>query len=247
VREAVFAPCGADGRADRDRARAVAVDTVCAGYGFVPRIQLAQLAGCRLRFTEELGGWTPDVDKDLQTSVPGVWVAGDGGGVAGALAAELEGGMAGLAVARQLGALDQKSFLTQVGPLRRRLARLTRARAVLDRGFRLRPGLMELADRDTLVCRCEELTRAEVERGIDAGGAEIRTLKVITRLGMGPCQGLMCWPATARLIAARTGRSMTAIGPASPRPPIAPVCLGDLLHDAPEATTATTPGREGTA
>jgi len=53
----------------------------------------------------------------------------------------------------------------------------------------------------------------------------------MTRLGMGPCQGLMCWPATARLIAARTGRSVEAIGPASVRPPVGPVTLGALCAD----------------
>src|SRR5438876_1156735 len=48
VRRAVLAPCDGDGRPDRDRLHTVEVDTICAGYGFVPRIQLAQLAGCRL-------------------------------------------------------------------------------------------------------------------------------------------------------------------------------------------------------
>jgi NADPH-dependent 2,4-dienoyl-CoA reductase/sulfur reductase-like enzyme len=233
VREAVFAPCDADGRPHRSQARTVEVDTVCAGYGFVPRIQLAQLAGCRLRFTEELGGWTPEVIEDFQTSVPGIWVAGDGGGVAGALAAQLEGSITGFAVARQLRSLDEKTFLSKTGPLRKRLARLTRSRVALDRAFRLRPGLAELADPETVLCRCEELTRAEVERGIDAGGKDVRTLKVITRLGMGPCQGLMCWPATARLIAARTGKPVAAVGPASVRPPIGPIFLGDLLAEQP--------------
>jgi NADPH-dependent 2,4-dienoyl-CoA reductase/sulfur reductase-like enzyme len=233
VREAVFAPCDGEGHPDHSRARAVPVDTVCAGYGFVPRTQLAQLAGCKLRFAEALGGWVPEVGEDLETSVPGVWAAGDGAGVAGALVAELQGTLVGLAVARRLGVLGPGAFRVARRPVARRLARLARFRAALDRAYRLRPGLVGLAAADTVVCRCEELTRAEVEAGIAAGGTDLRTLKVMTRLGMGPCQGRMCWPAAARLLAARTGKSVEAAGPLSARPPIAPVCLGSLCAEAP--------------
>ena len=228
VREAVFAPCDRDGFPDRSRARTVAVDTACVGYGFVPRTQLAQLAGCRLRFQDPPGAWIPEVDDNLQTSVPGVWVAGDGGGVSGALAAQLQGTLVGLAVASELGALDARSFAEMKRPLARKLSWQHRFRAALERLYRLRPGLTTLAAADTIVCRCEELTRAEVEQGIDTGGADLRTLKVTTRLGMGPCQGMMCWPAMARFLAARTGQSLAAAGPLSVRPPITPVSVNTL-------------------
>jgi NADPH-dependent 2,4-dienoyl-CoA reductase/sulfur reductase-like enzyme len=233
VREAAIAPCDGDGRPVRGRERTVQADTVCVGYGFVPRTQLAQLAGCEMRFTEHLGGWIPTVNAEQQTSVPGIWVAGDGGGVAGALVAELEGKLVGYAVARELGAMSSTSFARLKKPVARRLAKLSRFRAALDRLYRLRPGLIGLATPDTLMCRCEELTRAEVEAGIDAGGHNLRTLKVITRLGMGPCQGRMCWPATARLLAERTRKSVESVGPLSVRPPIRPVSLGCLSETMP--------------
>jgi NAD(P)H-nitrite reductase large subunit len=137
-----------------------------------------------------------------------------------------------LVVARRLGALDEKAFAAARWPVVRRLARLMRFRAALDRLYRLRPGLVSLAAPDTMVCRCEELTRAEVETGIAAGGTDLRTLKVMTRLGMGPCQGLMCWPAMARFLAAQTGKSVEAVGPSSVRPPITPVSLGNLCEQA---------------
>jgi NADPH-dependent 2,4-dienoyl-CoA reductase/sulfur reductase-like enzyme len=228
VREAVFAPCDAEGRPDRSRCKTVRVDTICAGYGFVPRIQLAQLAGCELVYEEPRGGWIPRRDGDLRTSVPGIWVAGDGGGVSGALAAEAEGSRVGLAVARRLGALTEQAWRTRSASIDRQLSRLRRFRDALERLHRLRRGLETLASPGTLVCRCEELTRAEVETGITSGGTDVRTLKVMTRLGMGPCQGLMCWPATSRMIAACSGRTVEAAGPASVRPPIGPVSVSAL-------------------
>jgi NADPH-dependent 2,4-dienoyl-CoA reductase/sulfur reductase-like enzyme len=233
VREAVIAPCDRAGRAHRSRARTVEVDTVCTGYGFVPRTQLAQLAGCKLRFSEALGGWIPEVNADLQTSVPGVWVAGDGGGVAGAIVAELQGTLVGLAIACKEGVHDPAAFCARRQAVARRLRRLGRFRAALDWLHRLRPGLVDLASANTLLCRCEDLTRSEIESAFNAGATDLRTLKVMTRLGMGPCQGLMCWPATARFLAARTGRTVEAAGPLSVRPPIVPLQLGNLCPAVP--------------
>jgi NADPH-dependent 2,4-dienoyl-CoA reductase/sulfur reductase-like enzyme len=230
VQEAVIAPCDKEGYPDLSRTRSVQVDTICAGYGFLPRTQLAQLAGCALHYDQEQESWIPERDEELQTSVAGVWVAGDGGGVGGALAAEVEGTLAGLAVASRLGALESRAYARLKPGLQRRLAKLQRFGAALGRLYRLRPGLTRLAKADTLVCRCEELTRAEVKTGIDAGGTDLRTLKVMTRLGMGPCQGLMCWPAMARFIAAETGRPMQEVGHLSVRPPITPVDLGSLCE-----------------
>jgi NADPH-dependent 2,4-dienoyl-CoA reductase/sulfur reductase-like enzyme len=171
------------------------------------------------------------VDEELRTSVPGVRVAGDGGGVAGALVAQEEGALAGLATARDLGAIGAEAFARARRPILRRLRALRRFRSALDALSRLRPGLCTLATPETIVCRCEELTRAEVETGIAFGGTNLRTLKVMTRLGMGPCQGRMCWPAAARWLAARTGQSVEEIGPVSARPPITPLCLGDLAAE----------------
>jgi NADPH-dependent 2,4-dienoyl-CoA reductase/sulfur reductase-like enzyme len=228
VQEIVVAPCDGDWTPDRSRARTLLADTLCVGYGFVPRTQLAQLAGCAMRFADELGGWIPVVDDNLQTSVPGIAVAGDGGGVAGALVAQEEGTLAGLAAARRLGVLDTAAFAHARKPIDRRLRRLRRFRAGLDAISRIRPGLNTLATPETIVCRCEELTRADVEKAVDFGGTDLRTLKVMTRLGMGPCQGCMCWPAAARWLAARTAKSPADIGPLSVRPPLSPICLGEL-------------------
>jgi NADPH-dependent 2,4-dienoyl-CoA reductase/sulfur reductase-like enzyme len=232
VREVVVTRCDRQWHPVHAGARTFAVDTLCVGYGFVPRTQLPQLAGCRLRFADELGGWVPERDEDLQTSVPGVAVAGDGGGVAGALVALDEGTLAGLAAARRLGALTAAAFAQARGPILRRLNQLRRFRAALDDLSRIRPGLNTLAAPDTVVCRCEELTRAELETGVEFGATDLRSLKVMTRLGMGPCQGCMCWPAAARWMAARTGRPLEALGPLSVRPPLAPVSVGELAGEA---------------
>ncbi|HEV3005978.1 MAG TPA: FAD/NAD(P)-binding oxidoreductase [Pirellulales bacterium] len=227
----VVAPCDAEWRPDPSRARTIDADTLAIAYGFAPRTQLAQLAGCKMRFANELGGWVPEVDELLETSVPDVWVAGDGGGAAGALVAQDQGTLAGLAAGRRLGALDSNRFARATVRVFGRLRRLRRFRDILDRLSQIRPGLDSLASPDTIVCRCEELTRAQVADGLAFGGSDLRTLKVMTRLGMGACQGAMCWPAAARWIAAQSGKSIDEIGPVSVRPPVSPVCVGDLAAE----------------
>jgi len=75
---------------------------------------------------------------------------------------------------------------------------------------------------DGIVCRCEDVTRAEIEEALDAGAREVNQLKSWTRCGMGPCQGRMCGDAVAELVARRAG-SREAAGIFSARPPLRPV------------------------
>jgi NADPH-dependent 2,4-dienoyl-CoA reductase/sulfur reductase-like enzyme len=230
LRSVSVAPSDGDGEPDRARARTIEADTLAIGYGFVPRIELAQLAGCELEFRDDLGGWIPRTDAHGESSVANVWVAGDGGGVSGSVVAELEGELAGLAIAGRLGLVDAATLAQRERPLLARLAKLRRFRLALDTVYRVRPGIARLAAKDTLVCRCEELPCQEVDQAIGFGGNDFRTLKVMTRLGMGPCQGRMCWPAMMRRIADRTGLSMQHIGPGRFRPPVRPTTVGDLLQ-----------------
>jgi NADPH-dependent 2,4-dienoyl-CoA reductase/sulfur reductase-like enzyme len=230
LRSVAIAPCDADGEPDRNRSRTIEAETLAVGYGFVPRIELAQLAGCALEFRDELGGWIPTTNALGETSVNGVWIAGDGGGVSGSAVAELEGELAGLNIGSRLGVLDAATLERRQKPVLAELAKLRRFRAALDAVYRIRPGLARLAEKETLVCRCEELACEEVDRSIGFGGHDFRTLKVMSRLGMGPCQARMCWPAMMRRIADRTGHTPEHIGPSRFRPPVRPTTVGDLVQ-----------------
>ena len=64
------------------------------------------------------------------------------------------------------------------------------------------------------------------------GASHVNEVKAWTRAGMGRCQGRMCGPALAHLIAAATGRSVTDAGVFTPRPPAKPVPLAALAQEA---------------
>ena len=86
-----------------------------------------------------------------------------------------------------------------------------------------------MADKDIIICRCEDLTRAEVRKLVEAGYTSVEEIKRISRCGMGPCQGRTCHQLLVREIAELTGKSPGEIAPAKARPPINGIKLGTLL------------------
>ncbi len=211
----------------RDRARRVDVDLVVVGFGFVPNTELSELAGCEHAYVHDVGGWVPERDPEtLETSVPGVFAVGDGAGVAGALVAVEEGRVAGIAAAEQAGALSAAEARARRARPLERLRSLSRVREVLDEVSRLRPGLCDLVHQETLACRCEEVRVREVHAALDEGARDLQAIKLLTRLGMGPCQGRNCGPSMAMHCAGVLGCSPAELGRIRPRPPVKPVTVG---------------------
>lgn len=78
------------------------------------------------------------------------------------------------------------------------------------------------------VCRCEEITGAEIAAAVGEGAQTLNDVKRRTRVGMGMCQGRWCSQAIAAIIAAETGQPLALLAPMTARPPVQPVALGVL-------------------
>ena len=79
-------------------------DTICVAVGLRPNARLALLAGCQMSHVPTIGGWLPDYDvSTMETSVPGLYIAGDLAGIEEASIAMEEGRLAGIAAAASLG------------------------------------------------------------------------------------------------------------------------------------------------
>ncbi|MBN9630778.1 MAG: FAD-dependent oxidoreductase, partial [Actinobacteria bacterium] len=142
--------------------RVVAADALVLGFGFHPSTELARQFGCALRWDSPKGGWVVQVDDRMATSVPGVFVAGEPTGVAGAEQSRAEGVIAGQSIAAELGAQVTAAERTAARRSRTASARFAR---VVQRLFEpSREGLLALADSETTVCRCERVTRGTIER-----------------------------------------------------------------------------------
>jgi NADPH-dependent 2,4-dienoyl-CoA reductase/sulfur reductase-like enzyme len=223
VREVVTVALDGEWRPVLGSEETIEVAAVCFVWGFVPSIQLSQMCGAEHQYVAERGGWVPRVSAEMETTVPGIFSAGDGGGLGGAAVAVLEGRVAGIVAAARLGALSPGAARSRLRPHQSALAPLRKSRDALGRLSAMRPGLAELITPDTVICPCEGITAARVDQALDEGVGDLGQMKRMTRAGMGECQGRMCSPALAHVIAHRRGISLEAIAPPSFRPPVTPV------------------------
>jgi NADPH-dependent 2,4-dienoyl-CoA reductase/sulfur reductase-like enzyme len=231
VESATVARVDQDWRPIPGTERTFQVDTVCMGYGLIPSIELLRLMNCAIRYDPLADAWVPERDDEFQTSVARVFAVGDGAGVAGAVVAADEGRVAGLAAARLLGQLTADGGRDRMRAPRQRLAQLASFRTAIDETYRLKPGLYELADQGTIVCRCEEVRVRDLTAAFDDGASTMSVLKAWTRSGMGACQARMCGIATAHSLARRVGQAVESVGAYSPRPPVKPVSIEALIDE----------------
>lgn len=213
------AALGRDGRLRPGSTRRIPCDTLAVGHGMLPHTDLAETLGCAL------SGTAVRVDAEQRTDVLGVWAAGEATGVGGAALALAEGHIAGRSAAARLHgtAPDPRGWAAAA----RSRTRLREFATALDAVYAPPAGWADRVPDETVVCRCEEVTAGEVRGAVGSLGAgDLRTVKLLTRAGMGWCQGRMCAPAVAGL---------TGCPPGPGRRPFArPVPLG-VLAALPEA------------
>lgn len=202
---------------------------ICLHEGVVPNTQLTRLIGCAHRWDTRQHAFRPALDRWGNTTIEGIQVAGDGGGIAGAQAAELTGRIAVLEAARALGQITTAERDRRSAPDRRTLARVLRARSFIDTLYGPRLARRPPAD-ETIVCRCEEVTAKQVRQAVREGCQGPNQVKSFLRCGMGTCQGRFCGLAVTQIIAAERGASMDEVGYYRIRPPIKPIELGALAE-----------------
>ncbi|MFK4145032.1 FAD-dependent oxidoreductase [Streptomyces sp. NPDC004065] len=201
--------------------RRLACDTLAVGHGMLPHTDLAVSLGCRL------AGPAVHVDDEQRTDVPGVWAAGEATGIGGAALASAEGHIAGRSAAARLRGGEPRA----ADWARAANSRTTHRKfaAALDAVYAPPAHWTERITDDTVVCRCEEVTAGAVRRAVtELGAGDARTVKLLTRAGMGWCQGRMCGPAVA-------GLAGCELLPAR-RPFACPVPLGTLARQHHEPT-----------
>ena len=182
--------------------------------GVIPSVQISRALGLRHDWNAAQRCWQPMTDEFGRTSAAGILLAGDAAGITGASAAVLSGRIA----VRALANLDAAALQAE-----RASHRATRR--VLDTLFVPRP--MRLHD-TTLVCRCEEVTAAAIRHAAATGCQGLNQLKAYTRCGMGPCQGRICAPIAAEVLAEARNVPVAEIELLRTRFPIKPIPVGDL-------------------
>jgi NADPH-dependent 2,4-dienoyl-CoA reductase/sulfur reductase-like enzyme len=174
-------------------------DLLACGFHLVPNLELPALLGC------DITNHSVSVNALQQTSIPGIYCAGESTGIGGLEKSLIEGEIAGLASSGQI---------ERAQTLRFKRSHALRFATAMRRAFALREELRHLCQPDTLVCRCEDIPYGRLN-----GHTSWRAAKLHTRCGMGPCQGRVCGSATHFLF----GWQANSI-----RPPVLPVQVGTL-------------------
>ncbi|MES0883378.1 NAD(P)/FAD-dependent oxidoreductase [Roseibium sp. SCP14] len=192
--------------------RKLSAETVFLHHGVIPNPNMARALGLDHVWNEDQLTWNVKKDRFGQSSLPHVSVAGDAGGIVGADGARHEGYISALNILARLGriSLDKRDQLSRhsFGELQR----LSKFRRFIDQLYRPVEALRLPQDENTLVCRCEEQSVADLRAGFQEGARDPNALKSRTRCGMGPCQGRQCGPIVSALLAEWRNQSEAEVG-----------------------------------
>ena len=149
----------------------------------------------------------------METSVKNVYSVGDCSGVAGCLIAGLEERIAGNAAAQSFGCTTLKEAKMRQDLFLRELEKRSQFRKHMDDLLSPRSGLYELANDETLICRCEEITLGTIKKIIkESLPNNINELKRMSRAGMGHCWNKMCGHIIQEIMAAQLGEHLFETG-----------------------------------
>ena len=207
--------------------RRLPAETLLLHQGVIPNLNLANAIGCAQSWDDTQRCWTPQTDAWGATTVEGVSLAGDGAGIGGALSAEHQGRLTALDALHRLGRIDRQQRDRDAAPHRTALEKARQGRVFLDTLYKPAQDFRVPSD-DTIVCRCEEVTAAQVRDAVKLGCSGPNQAKSFLRCGMGPCQGRLCGPTVTEVIADARGVSPAEVGYYRLRPPVKPITLAEL-------------------
>lgn len=209
------------------RRHRLTANTVLLHHGVIPNTQISRLLRADHEWSDAQLAWQPRLDGFRETSVSGLRIAGDGGGIGGAMAAEASGRLAAIGATFALGRLTEDQRDRLAAEANRNLAAQMRIRPFLDALYRP-PEWLTAPKGDTIVCRCEEVTAAEIRKSVALGSRGPNQTKFYSRCGMGPCQGRMCGSAVTQILAEELSAAPSEIGAYRVRSPLKPITLEQL-------------------
>lgn len=213
-----------------DRVQEAPATALFLHQGVVPNARVVQSLGAEMRWDTLQRSYAPVVDEWGCTSLTGVYVAGDCGGIVGAGAAEVQGKIAALHALHALGRIDSMARDHHAVSLRRELRRHLRMRSFLDAAFTPAKRFLVPMEDETVVCRCEGVTSGTIKQALNDGAPNVNDVKLATRCAMGPCQGRQCSDTLQEIVAAHRATLPSAASSLLVRSPIEPMTLGELAQ-----------------
>jgi hypothetical protein len=180
--------------------------------GVIPNLNMTRSMGLEHHWCKQQLCWKPTLDQWGQSSVPNVAVAGDSSGIVGADAAQAMGKVVALQRLVRLGLVSEQHRDLQSVDYLDFIARMNQFRAFIDCLYQPVVGHRIPDSPQTVVCRCEEQTVAQLKTGFEKGAVGPDELKGLTRCGMGPCQGRQCGHTVSELLASWQEKTVSEVG-----------------------------------
>lgn len=212
--------------------RTIPASLILLHQGVVPNTQISWSLRLEHDWSDQQLCWIARRDSRGETSLPGIYIAGDGCAIGGAQVALLEGRLAALAIAcgsRKVVAKQSQSLLSHY---RQALRRQRAARPLIDALYRPQQQNRVPAD-EVIVCRCEDVSAGAIRQHVELGCLGPNQTKAFGRCGMGPCQGRLCGLSVTEIIAEQRKVPAAAVGYYRIRSPLKPITLAQLSTEKP--------------
>ena len=226
----VVSPILNGGMLDMKKKIEFSADTLCVGYGFLPNNELPRMLGCE----HEYKG--PGVSKIIcnkhgRTSIKEVFVIGDSGDISGAHVAIYEGEIAGNIILEDFKLNNDVS--KSLNNTKSTLVKKYKFQKAIWSVFKSEDIHSSIANKDTILCRCENVTSGKIDSILEDGYKDLSSIKRLSRAGMGRCQGRYCANMLLKKLK-ELNITENVYESFSPQFPIKPFPISSMLKEHPE-------------
>ncbi|WP_243633871.1 NAD(P)/FAD-dependent oxidoreductase [Motiliproteus coralliicola] len=180
--------------------------------GVIPNLNMTRSLNLKHHWCEQQLCWKPSLDSWGQSSIASISVAGDSSGIVGADGAERMGRLVALNQLARLGRISLDERDQRARGDQEQLASLNRFRRFIDRLYQPIEQHRIPEKAETVVCRCEERNLGQLRTEFERGARGPNELKMMSRCGMGPCQGRQCGHTVSELLASWRGERVDEVG-----------------------------------
>ena len=206
----------------------ITTDLLLVHDGVIPNSHLAFAAGCEHRWNSMQRYWAPVLNPQGLSSQQDISIVGDSASIAGADSAVCCGRVVGWNVANLLGLVDDARCRSETMRDKQVISRHSVLRRFLDNHFRPLEAFQTPSDKETIVCRCENVREGDLHEVAELGCMGPNQGKAFTRCGMGACLGRQCGNTVSQLFAQYHKRAVADIGHYRIRSPVRPLTLKQL-------------------
>jgi thioredoxin reductase/bacterioferritin-associated ferredoxin len=216
---------------ENKKLKKISTEVLAVGHGLTPSTDITRLLRVDHVYNELKGGWIAKIDKYFRSSAKGLYITGDGAGISGAVAAHDKGKLTAYAILFDENIIDEKEFKQETIQILRKLNRYEIFAKGIANLNSTPKELINNIDENTILCRCEDITKKEIIHAIKKGAKNLNQIKSWTRFGMGPCQGRTCQYSVARVAADELDCKIEELGYLTGRSPIRPFPLDKAIGD----------------